>query len=1133
MEFLKLEILNLASLDKEGGEVINFTEGALKESTIFSIVGPTGSGKSTILDAICLALYNRAPRYPKYGRKNSEKIKIFGVEDDPGVLAPTDNRNILTRGKKEGYSKLTFRANNGCIYRAEYHVKFNRKRYDDNTKPQLYKIVQKDNTLYEEYAEWASLPQIIGLDYDQFLRTVLIAQGSFANFLTADENERFELLEKLTGTGDIYVSIAEVIKKRRDVAIEAYTQINTKLEAMKQNFLHEDDLSALIAKIDLLVQQEQLLNESIKQTEQALGWYAKDEELCKEIDKHRKQVSQAEQALATIHEAVQRLKLHDALLPAINMMGEAKRIESSIAQLTTIIEKDTKEAEVQTSIITQRKNKLSELKAEAEVADHKLKETQPRINKARELKTQLQSAKHVLDEKIALRDSASQALESAKSAVEKNRKAITLADEKANKAIEHQQQLQEQINAKRQFLTNAVEQATKDLSDERQKIESVNIDTLQSNKAHIDEMVAHINTAIDLTDKQTKVQEELNNSTQRKTLLTTTNAQIDEQLANLHIELLTQEVETIRKTYTLMTSENWTHHRATLESSKPCPLCGATAHPYAEDLEKYEEATSELKLLLDSKAKELSEQQTCREELKTQKSRNDGQLRVITDNIAKLSDELTSYRNLLQSLYSAHSTLPHTKDELEVLSTEYKERQEQTNQAISQYNKIQKEIDRLSKMHLQAIKEQNDYVQTSNELLEQSKQAVNTCLRQLAENNALAPTLSQAEIERADALEVAKQSAQQATDNFTTLQTEYNDMLGGADPDETEQCLIKRSEQAQQSVVTKTEEIVALENKLSNLQGSLQNQNERKNQETDSHQRLLTELNKWLAQYNTREERIREVTKEDVASLLVATDNWEVTRANHENLIQAHTQAQALQDNAIKIHEAHQQAKPEKNRDELVSEQNDKQNERKELTEQLIQAQARKSSHDKSVMEMGSKAEELRQCETEKNEWDEILTAIGSEGKVVRKIAQTYTLSFLIKHANNEIRKFNSRYELEQVPHSLGIRVIDHDRADDVRDTTSLSGGETFIVSLGLALGLSALSTRNISFANLFIDEGFGTLDPDTLDSVIDSLSMLQVSQGKKVGVISHTYAMSERITTQIRVIKNGNSGSSHIEVYP
>lgn len=93
--------------------------------------------------------------------------------------------------------------------------------------------------------------------------------------------------------------------------------------------------------------------------------------------------------------------------------------------------------------------------------------------------------------------------------------------------------------------------------------------------------------------------------------------------------------------------------------------------------------------------------------------------------------------------------------------------------------------------------------------------------------------------------------------------------------------------------------------------------------------------------------------------------------------------------------------------------------------------------------------------------------------------------------------------------------------------------GWTGIGILGLALGLSSLSSRNISFENLFIDEGFGTLDPDTLATVIDSLAMLQSSQGKKVGVISHTNTMSERITTQIRLIPQGNTGSSHIEIVP
>ena len=224
------------------------------------------------------------------------------------------------------------------------------------------------------------------------------------------------------------------------------------------------------------------------------------------------------------------------------------------------------------------------------------------------------------------------------------------------------------------------------------------------------------------------------------------------------------------------------------------------------------------------------------------------------------------------------------------------------------------------------------------------------------------------------------------------------------------------------------------------------------------------------------------------------------------------------------------QKKPDMHKEALLTKKAELEN---VSNQELIDTKARLQRHNMAKELMGNMFAQKQKAEVAKREWEEIADAIGGDGKTLRKIAQCYTLHFLIEHANVEIRKFNSRYELQQVKNSLGIRVVDHDRADDVRDTTSLSGGETFIVSLGLALGLSSLSSRNISFENLFIDEGFGTLDPDTLATVIDSLAMLQSSQGKKVGVISHTDTMSERITTQIRIIKDGSSGSSHIEIYP
>ena len=268
MKLIRLELLNLASLDKPEGEVIDFTQGALGESNIFSIVGPTGSGKSTLLDAICLALYNRAPRYPR--EKNEKKtITIYGESDqtEKNRLSATDGRNILTRGKSYGYSKLTFLANNGTTYRAEWHVRFNRTRYNDAVKS-LYKLsTSSDGLPIEEEADWNELPQIIGLDYEQFLRTVLIAQGSFANFLTAKEDERFALLEKLIGCEDLYTNIAQAIKEHFRAAETTYNQVSASVDAVKQNLLDDDALQALQTDIKKLDEAEKALTESLKQVD--------------------------------------------------------------------------------------------------------------------------------------------------------------------------------------------------------------------------------------------------------------------------------------------------------------------------------------------------------------------------------------------------------------------------------------------------------------------------------------------------------------------------------------------------------------------------------------------------------------------------------------------------------------------------------------------------------------------------------------------------------------------------------------------------------------------------------------------------------------------------------------------------
>jgi exonuclease SbcC len=162
--------------------------------------------------------------------------------------------------------------------------------------------------------------------------------------------------------------------------------------------------------------------------------------------------------------------------------------------------------------------------------------------------------------------------------------------------------------------------------------------------------------------------------------------------------------------------------------------------------------------------------------------------------------------------------------------------------------------------------------------------------------------------------------------------------------------------------------------------------------------------------------------------------------------------------------------------------------------------------------------------------WEKLNKLIGSaDGTKFKVIAQGYTLNLLLLHANQHLSYLSRRYRLQQVGDSLALQVIDRDMADEVRTVYSLSGGESFLISLALALGLSSLSGTNLKVESLFIDEGFGSLDADSLSTVMDALERLQL-QGRKIGVISHVQEMSERISVQVQVYKGAN-GRSRIRI--
>lgn len=988
MKILKLTTFNIASL--EGENIIDFTIAPLNDCRIFSIVGPTGSGKSTILDAICLSLYGKAPRY-NVTMTNSQK-KEEG--DGKSVLRSNDPRNIMTRGTKSSYCHLIFEANDRKMYQAEWSVELKVKNYTD-AQNRLFRVNINTKGNYEIIG--SSLPfkaeNIIGLQYEQFVRTVLLAQGAFDGFLKADTDEKSMLLEKITGI-EIYKRIAEKIRIHYEDAQQRNKEITSMIGARKEQLIEdEDELNALKTNINNANIALTEIKKESEIIETQLIWWSTFEKLTSDLNTSKIRKEHADIVLQSLSEQKDRLSLYDMAAKAIAFIKE-KAIAIKDAERFTTNSETARKQEEELSKQIYKDNCLLDIliKKESDIISSK-NEITPKIQVARSIQAELENIKTIVKELTATEKT--------------NKRSLNTIDEDIKNSNELLTKLNKQSELSVINLEKRKESHLKELKDEEIKVK--------------------------------KFKEELKSLEDKIKDVDGTKLQRMRDLAFMINDIGDQAI-LLRKQ---------------LVEGDKCPICGSTYHDdKSQDTISLKDYLNEVTIDFLEKDKALSD------------------YKATNDQIQRLQKIINNSTDAITSI---------------------KERQaKDIEKLLNGINQLNNDISALKA----AIKGLEQQKEDKTILWADSERKLNETKRLYAEkNNALLKLFNGR--------------------NADDVEKEFNDAT-----------------QKATKAVNEQKEIIAKLQSASASAHSAAESNIKEAERCHSHEEELNkEIDNWLKCYNsTNTDRM--LTEEELQTLSTEQTDWNALRLKINNVLQEVAASRELFHKIEKDLEEHKKSKPNDDRSQLLNKKQTITEKLKDLTKNYVNLSALLKNHNDAEEALGELVKESIIANTDVKDWSMLYKAVGGnkDGKLLRQIAQCTTLSFLVNHANKQLRLFNKRYSLRQIENTLTLRIIDHDRGDEERVISSLSGGETFIMSLALALALSDLSSKNVAFKNLFIDEGFGTLDHDSLRMVIDALATLQSEQGKTVGVISHTVEMSSGIYTQICIMPQGN-GCSKLSV--
>lgn len=1255
IEYIALR--NLTSL--EGTHIVDFTQEPLRSAGLFAITGDTGSGKSTLLDAICLALYNTAPRLED---TNDRNVQNGPNHDANNGLSPKDSRGILRKGAGEGWARVGFLAGDGQHYEAEWSVKTSRNGNLQKVERALSLISPKGQrtVVASGISETkAAVERVVGLDYEQFSRTVILAQNSFANFLKAKSNEKSLLLEKLTGTA-IYGKISQRIHELHAKAAGEVLSYEAKREGASQGRLPEAELREIEERKMLVEKDIDNTENGCRLVKESLKWHERHNEAERTLRDATSEQEESRRALLAMRGEEIKLERYDAVQPfrtqfeqlrAIQKQGaELKEKETELARLITN-RKQTLDALQQTLDTTrERKNNAEdqarlraadineghsiegEIKsltenektadAQLEVALKKVAGSEDELKKRKDdddrIKRQLETLRLRRQELDIHRGTfdryqmVSERLGIFSDVVRKNKLLHAKHTEDAKRRTELQAQYDE---AKR---------TRNDLLDRRDALRSESIthqhhiEGLESSKLHREH--ADANNRQNLLKEAKRTWQHI---VQGYEQIDNLRADIERHMRKLEqykkdrIRVEGEEISAreryfkLEYNYRLMQATEIKELRRSLHEGMPCPVCGSAHHPYHTETEQF---TNEKQTQLErefhdaeSKFHAVTEQ---RERLSLEISSREAQLKTEKTSMERLQAQQSdlerdwndfaaldmSFKDCspMVNRQARFTTIDMLLDSVQQKVAEIEERIANFDKHTAQINTIAKEIDTIEQnlIDQRARTDQLDVAlkvcsegldRTHDEMVESDARRtqlykdldailtlngwqegeIDEYAKHLAELynewKTIDENITRGEHEQVlgygkiehlnsvlDTQRADVNARREERDRYRELISERNDRLrrlfGEATPSQLAEQLNARVEEqtalferAQDEFRKAQDETHRLEGQKANLRNeALHNDEERRN--------MTLALDVAITQFNRDNAPLQ---MQELEALFTEPRDWNALRTRIEaaknrlllagrNLENAQQAYLALQAHAARISDASDAENPDAmsveqlqaRRAQLELALRQRQEERAELVRSL-------QRHEDSLRNAANFEAQLQKARDNAEEWARLRELFGSaDGKRFRDLAQSYTFGLLVEHANHHLRRLTPRYRLEVIRDTLTLEVVDHDMLDERRYVHSLSGGETFIVSLALALGLASLSGTTLTIGSLFIDEGFGNLDEESLNVVLNTLSALEAVQGRKVGVVSHTEQIRTQISPQIRIERTGSAGTSRVKIF-